>query len=97
MVNIKRQKLKAYILLESLIALGLLAMITSVVLGEIDKNSQSMQESLRQQEALNVATMAVQTGQNHLKMNGVEVEIVKKDGEIYVYEGKTEILHVKKD
>ncbi|MDO4205856.1 MAG: competence protein ComGE, partial [Streptococcus gallolyticus] len=37
MVNIKRQKLKAYILLESLIALGLLAMITSIVLGEIDK------------------------------------------------------------
>ena len=46
-------------------------MITSIVLGEIDKNRQSMQESLRQQEALNLATMAVQTGQNHLKMNGV--------------------------
>lgn len=53
-------------------------MITSIVLGEIDKNRQFMQESLRQQEVLNVATMAVQTGQNHLKMNGIEVEIIKK-------------------
>ena len=72
-------------------------MITSIVLGEIDKNRQFMQESLRQQEVLNVATMAVQTGQNHLKMNGIEVEIIKKGGEVYVYEAKTEILHVKKD
>ena len=72
-------------------------MITSIVLGEIDKNRQFMQESLRQQEVLNVATMAVQTGQNHLKMNGIEVGIIKKDGEVYVYEAKTEILHVKKD
>ena len=72
-------------------------MITSIDIGEIDKNRQFMQESLRQQEVLNVATMAVQTGQNHLKMNGIEVEIIKKDGEVYVYEAKTEILHVKKD
>ena len=72
-------------------------MITSLVIGEINKSRHQMQESLHQQEALNVATMAVQTGQNHLKLNGVDVEIIKKDGEIYIYEEKTEILHVKKD
>ena len=72
-------------------------MITSFVIGEINKSRHQMQESLHQQEALNVATMAVQTGQNHLKLNGVDVEIIKKDGEIYIYEEETEILHVKKD
>lgn len=72
-------------------------MITSIVLGEIDKSRQSMKDNLRQQEVLNVAIMAVQTEQSHLKLNGVEVEIVKKDGEITVYEGKSEILHIKKD
>ena len=71
-------------------------MITEYCFREIDKNRQFMQESLRQQEVLNVAAMAVQTGQNHLKMNGIEVEIIKKDGEVYVYGGKQEILHVKK-
>ena len=72
-------------------------MITSVVLGEIDKSRQSMQDNLRQQEVLNVAIMAVQTGQNRLKLNGIDVEIVKKDGEVSIYEEKMEILHIKKD
>lgn len=97
MVNIKRQKIKAYILLESLIALGLLAVIASTVLGAINKNQQSMKENLRQQEMIDVATMAVQTGQNHLSINGVDVEVVRKDDSIYVYAGQKEVLHIEKD
>ena len=84
MVTIKKQKLKAYILLEGLVALALLATIISLVLGEMDRSRTQMQESLHQQEVLNVATMAVQTGQDHLAINGVEVRMVKHDNEISV-------------
>ncbi|WP_423216290.1 competence type IV pilus minor pilin ComGE [Streptococcus equinus] len=97
MVIIKRQKLKAYILLESLAALALLATITILVLGEMDKSRQQMLDSLHQQEVLNVATMAVQTGQDDLVMNGVEVHITRRDGELYVYDGQKEVMHVKKN
>lgn len=97
MVTIKKQKLKAYILLEGLVALALLATIISLVLGEMDRSRTQMQESLHQQEVLNVATMAVQTGQDHLAINGVEVRMVKHDNEISVYDRQNEVLHVTKN
>lgn len=97
MVTIKKQKLKAYILLEGLVALALLATITSLVLGEMDRSRTQMQESLHQQEVLNVATMAVQTGQDHLAINGVEVRMVKHDNAISIYDGQNEVLHVTKN
>lgn len=56
-----------------------------------------MQDSLHQQEVLNVATMAAQTGQDDLVMNGVEVHITRRDGELYVYDGQKEVMHVKKN
>lgn len=80
-----------------MVALALLATITILVLGEMDKNRHQMQESLHQQEVLNVATMAVQTGQDDLVMNGVEVHITRRDGELYVYDGQKEVMHVKKN
>lgn len=78
-------------------ALALLATITILVLGEMDKSRQQMQDSLHQQEVLNVATMAAQTGQDDLVMNGVEVHITRRDGELYVYDGQKEVMHVKKN
>lgn len=78
-------------------ALALLATITILVLGEMDKSRQQMQDSLHQQEVLNVATMAVQTGQDDLVMNGVEIHIIRRDGELYVYDGQKEVMHVKKN
>lgn len=97
MVTIKKQKLKAYILLEGLVTLALLATITSLILGEMDRSRTQMQESLHQQEVLNVATMAAQIGQDHLAINGVEVRMVKYDNEISIYDGQNEVLHVKKN
>ena len=97
MVTIKKQKLKAYILLEGLVALALLATIISLGLGDMYRGRYQMQVSLHQQEVLNVATMAVQTGQDHLAINGVEVRMVKHDNEISVYDGQNEVLHVTKN
>ncbi|KXT64455.1 Late competence protein ComGE [Streptococcus lutetiensis] len=80
-----------------MVALALLATIISLVLGEMDRSRTQMQESLHQQEVINVATMAVQTGQDHLAINGVEVRMVKHDNEISVYDGQNEVLHVTKN
>ena len=81
---------KAYILLESLIALGLLATITLLLLGQISQGRQRVRQELEQQEVLNVATMAIQTGKEGLQLNGQQVQLVqsgnllriKHDGEI---------------
>ena len=80
MVIIKKS-VKAYILLESLLSLSILALIVSLVLGEVDKNRQRVAESLHQQEVLNVAAMAVQTDQEDLILNGVNVHVERnKEG-----------------
>ena len=94
---IKKQKVKGYILLESLIALALLSIITGLVLGEVNRNRQVMTESHHRQEILNLANMAVQTGQDELHLNGISVRVVRKDGTIHVYEGQTLLLRVSKN
>lgn len=97
MVAIKKQKIKAYILLESLIALAVLVTIVSLILGEINRNRQDLAASLQQQEALNVAQMAVQTKQDQLSLNGVTVQVQRTSTRITVYEDGKEVLHVSKN
>ena len=94
---IKKQKIKAYILLESLIALGILTLITSLILGELDKNRKHMELNLHKQEVLNVATMAVQINQDSLSLNGVHIQVVRKGGQIHIYEAGKKIMQVIKD
>ncbi|WP_165212381.1 competence type IV pilus minor pilin ComGE [Streptococcus tangpeifui] len=97
MVAIKKRKIKAYILLESLIALAVLVTIVSLILGEINRNRQELAVSLHRQEALNVAQMAVQTKQDQLSLNGVTVQVQRTSTSITVYEDGKEVLHVSKN
>lgn len=97
MVAIKKRKIKAYILLESLIALAVLVTIVSLILGEISRNRQELAVSRQRQEALNVAQMAVQTKQDQLSLNGVTVQVQRTSTRITVYENGKEILHVSKN
>ncbi|WP_425452095.1 competence system putative prepilin ComGE [Streptococcus hillyeri] len=53
MVNIKNQQLKAYILLESLIALGVLVTIVALVLNQINRNHEHLVKRLHEQEVFN--------------------------------------------
>ncbi len=46
---------------------------------------------------LNVATMAVQTKQDKLTLNGVSVTIIRKGESIHVYKGDKLLLQVQKD
>ncbi|MDO5079008.1 MAG: competence type IV pilus minor pilin ComGE [Streptococcus minor] len=97
MVVIKKQKLKAYILLESLSTLAVFVMITSLLLTAIHQGRNRQIEDYEQQEVLNLAKMAVQTGQSQLSLNGVEVHVVENEQEIKVYHKNKEILHVEKN
>ena len=96
MVIIKKS-VKAYILLESLLSLSILALIVSLVLGEVDKNRQRVAESLHQQEVLNVAAMAVQTDQEDLILNGVNVHVERNKEGISFYENGRIVLQVSKN
>ena len=97
MVAIKRQKLKAYILLESLLTLAVFALVTSLLLAAINQGRQQQVLAYEQEEVLNLAKMAVQTGQEELSLNGVQVRLVRDSRQIRVYHENKEILHVKKD
>ncbi|WP_422803836.1 competence type IV pilus minor pilin ComGE [Streptococcus sp. FT1-106] len=96
MVIIKKS-VKAYILLESLLSLSILALIVSLVLGEVDKNRQRVAESLHQQEVLNVAAMAVQTDQEDLTLNGVNVHVERNKEGISINENGRIVLQVSKN
>lgn len=96
MVIIKKS-VKAYILLESLLSLGILALIVSLVLGEVDKNRQRVAESLHQQEVLNVAAMAVQTDQEDLILNGINVHVERNKEGISINENGRIVLQVSKN
>lgn len=94
MVIIKRQKIKAYILLEGLIAFGLLVTIALLILEQIANQRQVLEMNLARQEALNVAQMAIQTKQDQLKLNGVSVRVEKGKQGVVVYHEQEEILRL---
>ena len=97
MVAIKKRKIKAYIHLESLIALAVLVTIVTLILTEINRDRQELVASLHRQEVLNLAQMAVQTKQDSLSLNGVTVQVQRTSTSIRVYENGREVLHVAKN
>ncbi|WP_105096848.1 competence type IV pilus minor pilin ComGE [Streptococcus suis] len=96
MVAIRKQKNKAYILLESLVALATLVTICSLILTAVDTGRRRQAWELEQQEVLNLAQMAVQTGQDKLALNGVTVQVQRTDDKIIVYNEGKEVLSVVK-
>ncbi|MGT2755022.1 competence type IV pilus minor pilin ComGE [Streptococcus ovis] len=97
MVDIKKQSVNAYILLESLVTLSVFAMITSLLLTSVIQGRKQQLQDTKQQEVLNVAKMAVQTGQSALSLNGVHVDILRNEKRIQVvHEGKV-VLDVEKE
>ena len=72
-------------------------MIVSLVLGEVDKNRQQVAESLHQQEVLNVAAMAVQTDQEDLILNGVNVHVERNKEGVSINENGRIVLQVSKN
>lgn len=97
MVVIKKKNIKAYILLESLLALAILATISSLILGQINHQHQQVATNLKRQEILTVANMAVQTGQDRLSLNGITVQVLKTKTSLRVIHKGEEVVHLVKN
>ena len=92
---LKKQKIKAVILLEAVVALAIFASIATLLLGQIQKNRQEEAEILQKEEVLRVAKMALQTGQNQVKVNGVEIQVFAREKGLEVYHGSEKLLDLK--
>ncbi|WP_155969679.1 competence type IV pilus minor pilin ComGE [Streptococcus ruminantium] len=97
MVVIKNQKNKAYVLLESLVALAVFVAICSLLLSAITAGRRRQAWELKQQEILNLAQMAVQTKQHHLVLNGVEMTVQRSSNQLVVFHEGKEVLHIAKN
>lgn len=94
MGKLKKASVPASILIESLVALGLFAMITTLLLGEIRRSRKERLADFKEVEVLSVAQMALQTGQNHLEANGIQVHVEKDADQLTVYHQGKVVLHV---
>ena len=92
---IKKKKIKAVILLEAVVALAIFASIATLLLGQIQKNRQEEAEILQKEEVLHVAKMALQTDQNQVKVNGVEIQVFASEKGVEIYHGSEKLLDLK--
>ena len=77
--------------------LAVFALVTRLLLSAINQGRQQQIQVYEQEEVLNLAKMAVQTGQEELSLNGVQVRLVRDSRQIRVYHENKEILYVEKD
>lgn len=92
MVNIKKRQVRAYILLESLLTMALLAIISTVVLVEISRARGAFVKQNEKIAVLNVALMAFDSGQTSLRENGVAVKLEKTDKKLVVTRNSQEVV-----
>ena len=92
---LRKQKIKAVILLEAVVALAVFASIATLLLGQIQQNRRLEAEILQKEEVIRVAKMALQTGQNQVKVNGVEIQVFASEKGLEVYHGSEKLLDFK--
>ena len=92
---LRKQKIKAVILLEALVALAIFASIATLLLGQIQQNRRLEAEILQKEEVLRVAKIALQTGQSQVKVNGVEIQVFASEKGLEVYHGSEKLLDLK--
>ena len=96
MGNLKKQHIKATILLEALLALGVFSIIASLLLHQISYSRRETLAILQNEEVLRVAQMALQTGQDQLQLNGIQVQVQRNKDQIRVFYQGEELIHVEK-
>nr|WP_255263274.1 competence type IV pilus minor pilin ComGE [Streptococcus sp. oral taxon 056] len=92
----KKQQIKATILLEALLALGIFSIIASLLLHQISYSRRETLAILQKEEVLRVAQMALQTGQDQLQLNGIQVQVQRNKDQIRVFYQGEELIHVEK-
>ena len=96
MGNLKKQQIKATSLLEALLALGVFSIIASLLLHQISSSRRETLAILQKEEVLRVAQMALQTGQDQLQLNGIQVQVQRNKDQIRVFYQGEELIHVEK-
>ena len=96
MGNLKKQQIKATILLEALLALGIFSIIASLLLHQISYSRRETLAILQKEEVLRVAQVALQTGQDQLQLNGRQVQVQRNKDQIRVFYQGEELIHVEK-
>ena len=96
MGNLKKQQIKATILLEALLALGVFSIIASLLLHQISYSRRETLAILQKEEVLRVAQMALQTEQDQLQLNGIQVQVQRNKDQIRVFYQGEELIHVEK-
>lgn len=77
-------------------ALATFSLITTLFLTTINRARSQEAQLLKEQEILNLAKMAVQTKQDVLEKNGVQVQVVRSRNSIQVLSQGKEVLRVDK-
>ena len=94
MDNIRKQQGKGYILLESLIAMALLAVLSSVVVTEVSVSRAQVVRQNQAIEVLNVGVMAFDSKQTNLHENGVSVTVTRTDKTVVLENAGQEVLRL---
>lgn len=94
MVSIKKQEIKAYILLESILAMALLAVLSGFVITEISASRAQVAKQNQAIEVLNVGLMAFDSKQSHLLENGVDVTLIQTAQEVVLESSGQEVLRL---
>lgn len=94
MVLIKKRQIKAFILFESLLATAILVLVVSLFVEAINQQEKAIAQMRRRQEVLVAALMALQTGEEHLAINGYEIEVTRKEKEMSINANKQEIFKI---
>ena len=92
---LRKQKIKAVILLEAVVALAVFASIATLLMEQIQQNRRLEAEILQKEEVLRVTKMALQTGRNQLNINGVEIQVFASEKGLEVYHGSEKMLDLK--
>ena len=94
MENLKRKSVKAYLLLESLISIALLAFLVSFILSSLVQVRQKDTEENQKIEALNVAQMAIESHLTELLINGSDIKIKENQNLLIISNHGKEIMRL---
>lgn len=95
-MEIIKKQVKAYIALESVMATGLLVAIVILVLTSLEQSQTRLTYYRSQQEKLNLALMAVQTGQASLNMNDYRLTVLRTEKTLIVRDQEGEVIRIEK-
>ena len=94
MENLKRKSVKAYLLLESLISIALLAFLVSFIVSSLVQVRQKDTEENQKIEALNVAQMAIESHLTELLINGSDIKIKESQNLLIISNHGKEIMRL---